>query len=137
MSFCPSSIHSLCSFIPASSAPQAGTAWHLCLQHTALHKSHAIPLAICRMATSFLAFQTDKSTPAALVCARPRSHRLRYRFCFTRQRSFAMPTQNPALCKYRIPSSCLAIYPSLVALAAKTLILRSFRFLASRTVIAI
>ncbi len=47
-----------------------------------------------------------------------------------------MPTQNPALCKYRIPLSCRAIYPSLVALAAKTLILRSFRFLASRTVIA-
>ena len=137
VSFCPPSIHTLCSFIPAGSAPQADIAWHFSLQHTALHKSHAIPLAICRMATSFLAFQTDKSTPAALVCARPRSHRLRYRFCFTRQRSFAMPTQNPALCKYRIPSSCLAIYPNLVALAAKTLILRSFRFQASRTVIAI
>ena len=63
---------------------------------------------------------------ATFVSARPRSHRLRYDFCFTGLRLFACQRKNLhcATCLLRSPGR-----PSLVALAANSL--RYIRFLAS------
>ena len=57
-------------------------------------QSHAIPLAICGEKLPFAqACRADNSTPATNICARLRSHRLRYGFLLPHAHAYLHATQ--------------------------------------------